>query len=274
MPEFVCIAVPHYIGQLIEGRTETDQIKASGFADEINAPWVDLNPDLDDASDPVAAVNQALVAVIQAHPDRIPIVFASDCLCALGIMKGLEPVKANPVPKPGLIWFDAHGDFNTPETTPSGFLGGMPLAMLVGRGDLSTMKTLALDPMAEEDVILTDARDLDPLESAALQASKVRVLLDVHDLLTADLPDKPLYMHLDMDIINSAELPGLAYPASDGPSTAEVDAALAHITRARPTAALLLSLWSAAITAAPVDDARALAITLRLARTFVANCGG
>ncbi len=259
MTDYVCIGVPHFIGKLVAGRTEVDQIKASGFAAQIGAPWVDVTPDFSAGSDPVAAVNSALAATISAHAGRIPLIFAADCVSCLGVMKGLEHHS------PAVIWFDAHGDFNTPQTTPSGFLGGMPLAMLVGRGDLRLLQALDLQPTAEENIILTDARDLDPLESIALRGSQVRHLLKVSDLLTAPLPDRPLYIHLDTDVIDPAEMPGMGYPAPAGPSIEVVEAALRRVARDGQPVGILFSLWNATLT----DDPRPLAITLRLARAFV-----
>ncbi|NPV67297.1 MAG: arginase family protein [Anaerolineae bacterium] len=259
MAGYVCIGVPHFIGRLVAGRTEVNQIKASGFAAEIGAPWVDVTPDFSSGIDPVAAVNIALAEAVSAHAGDIPLIFAADCVSCLGAMKGLERHA------PAIVWFDAHGDFNTPQTTPSGFLGGMPLAMLVGRGDLRLLRALDLQPVAEQDVILTDARDLDPLESIALRGSQVRHLLKVRELLTAPLPDRPLYVHLDTDVIDPAEMPGLGYPAPAGPSVEMVEAALRRVVREGQPIGILFSLWNATLT----DDPRALATTLRLARAFV-----
>ncbi len=264
MADYVCIGVPHFIGKLVEGRTEVAQIKASGFAAEIGAPWVDVTPDFGFGIDPVAAVNSALAEAIHAHAGRIPLIFAADCVSCLGAMKGLERHA------PAVVWLDAHGDFNTPQTTPSGFPGGMPLAMLVGRGDRQLLQALDLRPIAEEDVILTDARDLDPLESIALRGSQVRHLLKVSELLTAPLPGRPLYIHLDTDVIDPAEMPGLGYPAPAGPPLETVEAALRRVARDGRPVGILFSLWNAALT----DDPRPLAAVLRLARAFVAEADG
>lgn len=257
--EFVCIGVPYYLGELIEGRTEVEQIKAANFAKQIGAPWVDLNPDFGYGIDPVVAVNIALAQTIAAHPGRIPLIFAADCVSSLGAVKGLENQQ------PGVIWFDAHGDFNTPQTTPSGYLGGMPLAMLVGRGDQTLMQAVELDPIPEADVIITDARDLDPMESIALRDSRVQHLMRVDDLLVARLPAKPLYIHMDTDVIDPGEMAGMSYPAPNGPSTADVQAALTRVVRDGQPAGILFSLWNASLT----DSPRPLENTLRLASAFV-----
>ncbi|GAB4575263.1 MAG: hypothetical protein Kow0077_25910 [Anaerolineae bacterium] len=259
MTEFVCIGAPHFIGEQVKGRSEVAQIKASGFAEPIGAPWVDIVPDFGYGIDPVVAVNVALAQAILDHPDRVPIIFAGDCVSALGAMKGLERHR------PAVVWFDAHGDFNTPQTTPSGFLGGMPLAMLVGRGDMRYMQGVELAPIPESDVIITDARDLDPMESIALRDSAVTHLMKIEELLTAPLPDRPLYIHLDLDVIDAADMPGMSYPALEGPTADEVEAALARVVRDGRPVGILFSLWNASLT----DDPRPLEVTLRLASTFV-----
>src|SRR6266699_4095190 len=77
-----------------------------------------------------------------------------------------------------VVWLDAHGDFNTPTITISGYLGGMPLAMLTGRAPELFCDALGLRPVADTDVVLADARDLDPAEdrkSTRLNSSHVRI---------------------------------------------------------------------------------------------------
>lgn len=261
MAEFECIGVPYFIGERLERRTEVATIRASGIAREIGAGWVTIEPDAT-APDPISAVNRALALDVAQRSNAIPIVFASDCVSALGVVKGLGG-------DCGVVWYDAHGDFNTPETTPSGFLGGMPLAMLVGRGDLRYMQALGLDPLDERDVMLADARELDPAEAIALRDSAVMHLPDVNALLTADLPDKPLYIHLDLDVIRLADMPGVLYPTEGGPSLDEVAATLERVTREGTVAGVLVSLWNDDL----VSDSRALDHMLHLVRTIVGGVG-
>lgn len=260
MAEFMCIGVPYFIGERFAGRTEVEDVRGSGIAEEIGAAWIDIQPDFDTAPDSITAVNRALAGVISAHRDRVPLVFASDCMSALGTVKGLGG-------DVGVIWYDAHGDFNTPETTPSGFLGGMPLAMLVGRGDLRYMQNIELAPLDEHDVIIADARDLDPGEAVALHESNVTHLPGVDALRVVKLPDKPLYVHLDTDVINTAEMPGAAYPAAGGPSLAETATTLERVAHDGQIAGLLVSLWDGQRAASKLP----LESTLRLVRAFVAG---
>ena len=98
-----------------------------------------------------------------------PVSLAGDCCATIGVVAGLQRAGV----KPTLLWLDAHGDFNTWETTPSGFLGGMPLAMLVGRGEQTMLKAIGVNRFPEERVMLSDPRDLDPDEKVTLNDSGV-----------------------------------------------------------------------------------------------------
>lgn len=260
MAEFVCIGAPYFLGEHIERRTEVSAIHASGIAREIGAEWVTVEPD-NQQPDPICAVHCALARAINAQRGAIPIVFTSDCTNALGAVKGLGGDLA-------VLWFDAHGDFNTPETSPSGFVGGMPLAMLVGRGDMRFMRAVDLAPLDERDVIITDARDLDPAEAVALRESAITHLADVRDLLTAALPDKPLYIHLDVDVVRLREMPAVSFQSAGGPALDTVAASLERVARDAPQiAGMLVSLWNDDL----AHDRRALDSTLHLVRAFVAG---
>jgi arginase len=169
-----------------------------------------------------------------------PVSIAGDCCSSLGMMAGLQRTGCDPA----LIWFDAHGDFNTWETTPSGFLGGMPLAMLVGRGEQTMLTALELAPRAEDRVILTDARDLDPGEKQLIEEADVVHLPDVKSLLDTTLPDGPLYIHIDMDIINPADAPAMNYLAAGGPSAEELQTVMTHLRRTKKIAAVSVSTWN------------------------------
>lgn len=169
-----------------------------------------------------------------------PVSISGDCCSAIGVLAGLQRADTNPT----LIWFDAHGDFNTRETTPSGFLGGMPLAMIVGRGEQRLVEAADLRNLSERQVILTDARDLDPGEREALERSSVRLVGDVRTLLEEGLPEGPLYVHFDTDVVNPVDAPAQNYLAQGGPSAselAEVFARLAHTTR---VVAISVSSWN------------------------------
>lgn len=174
-----------------------------------------------------------------ARGDR-PISIAGDCCTPLGMLAGLQRGGLDPV----LVWLDAHGDFNTWETSPSGFLGGMPLAMLVGRGEQTMVRAVGLQLLAEERVILSDGRDLDPGERQLLASSGVQHLIHPHDLLTHPLMTQPLYLHFDMDMINPDDAPAMSYRTPGGPSAAELRSVFRALAHSGRIAAVSVATWS------------------------------
>ena len=165
------------------------------------------------------------------------IVASGDCTTSLAIVAGLQRRGI----APGVIWLDAHGDFHTPHTTRSGYFGGMALAMLAGRAGASLARSIGLQPIAEAACALAGARDLDPAERDALDASAIRRIDDVSALAQAPLPPSPWYVHLDVDVIDPGELPALRFPASGGPSANTVASALRALARRGSIAALGLA---------------------------------
>jgi arginase len=99
------------------------------------------------------------------------LVLGGDCTAHAGALAGL--CRARPGATFAIAWFDAHGDFNTPDTTPSGNVWGMPFAMLLGRGDDDLVAAADGPTAAEEDAALLGGQVLDETESRMLAASKV-----------------------------------------------------------------------------------------------------
>ncbi|MBZ0307675.1 MAG: arginase family protein [Anaerolineae bacterium] len=252
----MCLGVPYHLGERVSS-LPLEQIQQSGFVQEIGAIWVEVQPDFSAYARPVDAVNAAIAAAIQQHPGHVPLVFSCDCTHSLGVVKGISH-------EIGIIWYDAHGDFNTPETSPSGYLGGMPLAILVGRGDVSYLQNLT--PVAENAVILTDARNLDPQEEEALANSAIVHLKKVYDLLHTPLPDKPLYVHLDVDVLDASVFPATGFAEPNGPSLDSLLETLTFISQQREIAAALITLWKPQLTS---DQAYHLNTVLSLARALV-----
>jgi len=167
-----------------------------------------------------------------------PVVLSADCTTALAVLAGLQRAGVDP----GIVWLDAHGDLNTPETSPSGYAGGMPLATITGHADPGGLAgRLGLRPVPEERVVLAGARDLDPGEEALLAAGRIE-RRGVADLTAATAGPGPLYVHVDLDV--AGDLPGLRYPSAGGPSFAGVVAALDRLLAASadsPVAALCVA---------------------------------
>ncbi len=179
------------------------------------------------------------VAEVAEKGER-PVSIAGDCCTTLGVLAGLQRAGMNP----SLIWFDAHGDFNTWETTPSGFLGGMPLAMLAGIGEQTMGQGVGLNPLPEAQIILSDGRDLDEGERILLESSAVIHLPQVESLLEYTLPDGPLYIHFDTDIINPDEAKAMNYLTPGGPSVVTLRQVFQRLAQTGRVAAVSLSTWN------------------------------
>lgn len=216
----------------------------------------------------VGETRQAIQAVHQPIADfvattavsgHIPISLAGDCVTTTAVLAGLQRAHIDPL----LIWFDAHGDFNTDETSPSGFLGGMPLAMMVGLGDQQLMEAYRATPLTPSDVILTDGRDLDPGERELVEQSGLIHLPNPADLLTYDLPpDRPLWIHFDTDVMRLEDMPAAAYPAEGGPELTLLRQLLAHLWATGQVAVLSVTLWSPELDPPPMRQAETAVLAL------------
>src|SRR5262249_33702198 len=123
---------------------------------------------------PAAGAQQRLAVLYEELAARVaasvqPRVQAGDCVATLGVAAGLQRRGGDL----HLGWLGAHGDFNAWETTPSGFLGGMPLAMLAGLGEQTIVQAVGLRPLAASRILLVGARDLDPGERVNLSRAGV-----------------------------------------------------------------------------------------------------
>jgi arginase len=172
-----------------------------------------------------------VAALVRAALDAgaAPLVLSGNCgPAALGCVSGARAVKH-------VFWFDAHGDFNTPETTIGGFLDGMAVATLTGRcwRELSA-RIPGFRALPEDAVTLIGARDLDPLEAEALARSRVtRVSAEsVTQGTTAVRPAgaaEPCYVHLDLDVLDLSLGRVNNYAAEGGLSVGEVRETLRRI---------------------------------------------
>lgn len=190
-----------------------------------------------------------------------PVSIAGDCCTTLGVLAGLQKAGLDPM----LLWLDAHGDFNTWETTPSGFLGGMPLAMLVGRGERTMAQAVALRPFPESRVILCDGRDLDPEEKQALAQSEVHHVVDARSVLDHPLLANPLYVHFDTDVINPNDAPAMSYRASGGPTLADLRAVFQSLAQTKQIVAVSMTTWTPQLD----EDGHSQAICMELLRSLI-----
>src|SRR5690242_15122685 len=184
--------------------------------------------ELDMAAPPEEALAAGLgdIQAAVAGAGRNPLVLLGECTLTPAVTAGLREAHPGLV----LVWVDAHGDLNTPETSPSGFLGGMPFAVLLGWRHDRLRAAAGLDPALPEDrAALVGARDLDPGERAAIESSRLVATDDVAGA-PAGLPDgAPIHLHLDGDVLDPADAPGVDFPAPDGWSGTRLDAEMAAL---------------------------------------------
>jgi arginase len=141
---------------------------------------------------------------------NLPLLLAGDCSVALTTLSTALRHRPDAL----VLWLDAHGDFNTPDTTPSGFLGGMCLAGACGRWEAGLA-----EPIAAERVVLAGIRDLDDGERRLLEESEATVVgaSPVETLVAARnaLEGAPVYIHLDLDVLDPESFPA-QFPAPGG----------------------------------------------------------
>jgi arginase len=141
---------------------------------------------------------------------NVPVLLASECSIALTTLGTAMEHR----PEAVLLWLDAHGDFNTPDTTPSGYLGGMCLAGAAREWDPGIGGGIPADRL-----VLAGVRDLDPSERELLEASDATVVgASVMETLVAvqnALDGAPVYVHLDLDVLDPSVFPA-QFPAPGG----------------------------------------------------------
>lgn len=172
---------------------------------------------------------------------HLPLVLGGDHSLSMGSLAAV----GRRHPDVGLIWMDAHGDFNTPDTSPSGNIHGMPLAAIVGRGAPALVHLAGRDPSVRaSQTALVGARDLDPGERLALRDSDVTVLTmkEIDELgiaavirhaLRAATGDgsRPLHVSLDMDVVDPLRAPGVGTPVDGGLTLREAHLAMELISQ-------------------------------------------
>lgn len=193
-----------------------------------------------------ARLSEAVKQVVDMG--KVPLSIAGDCISSSGVLAGLQKAGKSP---DRIVWLDAHGDFHTWATTQTKYLGGMPLAMLVGRSDRrheerdavgAFAKAVGVDPYPEERIILSDARDLDPGEKEAVENSKL-VKCRIDEIYRHIVPGESLYLHFDTDVLDAqAEMPALKYQVRGGPTYADMVALFGYL-RKQNLVAVSVSAW-------------------------------
>jgi arginase family enzyme len=139
-----------------------------------------------------------------------PVLLAGECSIAVTTLSAALTQR----PDAKVLWLDAHGDFNTPETSGSGYLGGMALAAACGVWDAGLA-----DPIDPARVVLAGVRDLDPPERELLEESPATVVgasLETLVYTQNALDRAPVFVHLDLDVIDPEVFPTTQVPAPGG----------------------------------------------------------
>ncbi len=178
---------------------------------------------------------------------QFPLVLAGGCISSAGTLAGLGQ-------QTGIVWLDAHGDFNTPDTTPSGFFDGMALATATGRCWRNLARTVpGFVAVSDENVALVGARALDQDEEMALQASGISTIAVATvreqgvraalDKVLTRLPAKQLYLHIDLDVLDLGEARVNPFSCEGGLTVAELLEIVQMVASRKPLAAAAITAY-------------------------------
>lgn len=256
MSDVRLIAVPYDSGirgwrmgagpiRLLESGLEA-RLRAAGHA--VQTQWIEAPADPPPAE--IRTTFQLAAGVADAVREArstgsLPIILSGNCSSSVGTLAGLAD------DEPAVVWLDAHADFNTPETTRSGFLDGMSLAIATGR--CWTQMAAAVPgfrPVPESRVVLIGARDFDPAESAVLRRSETEVLSPADWLEELPTTLKGLraratsvYLHIDLDVLDPSEGRANGFAVDGGLLGREVVYIITTIRKALPIAAVAVTAY-------------------------------
>jgi arginase len=179
----------------------------------------------------IGEASEELAQMVEAalSEDAIPVVLGGDHSIAIGSVAGVSSYYRKQGQKIGIVWLDAHSDVNTPDSTPSGNIHGMPLAALLGRGARELTHIAGFAPkVLPENVVIIGARSVDPPERELLKELNIRVVtmseLDERGMATvmreaveiAAYGTAGFHLTMDMDFIDPFYAPGVGTPERGG----------------------------------------------------------
>jgi arginase len=238
MREVRLVVMPYELGRLRDGVGRgPERLLEQGIEDALGAHGARVSTELVELDEHFSNEIDAGFELIRRVADRVraathdgafPVVLSGSCFAAVGVVAGLDE------PAPGVVWFDAHGDFNCPETTISGYFDGMGLAILTGgawQGLLATVPRAR--PVPESAVVLAGARSLDTPETPRLEASAITWLPPAsisspsrlsEAIAAMDPAPTGVYLHVDLDVLDTTEAQVNIYSAPGGFSAAQLEA--------------------------------------------------
>ena len=209
------------------------------------------NPEMMSIADARAKYLHEIAVACQTLADEVehtldlgakPIVLGGDHSIAIGSVAGLSSFYRRQGQRVGVIWFDAHGDMNTPETSPSGNIHGMPFAAILGQGATELTHISGFAPKVyAEDCVLIGARSIDRDEAVALKNSGIRVItmreLDERGMSAvmdeaislASQQTAGFHVTMDMDFVDPDYAQGVGTPVPGGPTYRESHLAMEKV---------------------------------------------
>ena len=174
-------------------------------------------------------------------PDAFILGLLADCNAVSGMLGGLQaPVEHQWPARVGLVFVDAHGDYNTPDTSPSGMLGGMPVAIAAGKALCDHRLRHGLRyPLQSPDIVMAGMRDLDEQEARAIAEDDITLVRE-EDMLEPKAAAARLmpqlvarqdavYVHVDLDILDPQRAPAAGLPSDGGLSGQQLGAFLKEL---------------------------------------------
>jgi arginase len=194
----------------------------------------------------------AAAAGLAYRAGRVPLLLSGNCNGTVGMLAALHATPWSSLGKRvGLVWLDAHADFNTPEIDPWGFLDGQGLAMTVGRCWQALTATVpGFTPLPERRVLLIGARSLDPTEEPALRASEIVWLRPVQARNPAAIRaavgriaayTDVVHVHVDLDVHDPSIAAANSYAAPDGLTANQVQKVVQYVADELPVASATLA---------------------------------
>jgi arginase len=187
---------------------------------------------------------------VAAHPDRLPVVLAGNCGVTLGVVAGLRLTA--PERRVAVLWFDAHGDLQSPTTSSSGFFDGMGFAMMTGRCWQALAGSVpGFAPLPDERAVLVGGHDLDEAERELIDASGLAWLSVAHiragrtDAVLDRVADHAdaVHIHLDLDVHDTSVARANSYAVPGGLMPGEVRDTIAAALARLPLASATISSW-------------------------------
>jgi arginase len=183
-----------------------------------------------------AAVGRAL------SRGRFPLALGGDHSVAVGTMSGVSQFFREQGQKAGIIWLDAHADMNTPDSSPSGNVHGMPLACIVGMGPRALTHLPGYAPIVDpRNAVIVGLRDVDQMEKPHVRESGVRAftMRDIDERGLRSVMEEAIrlatdgtagfHLSLDMDFVDPQDAPGVGTPVRGGVTYREAHLAMEMI---------------------------------------------